>query len=84
MIEDGTPLAELREAIQKFATATAEEGVIVDIALLLYEYIVMKEDGSVARAIKYAIPTDNFGLSAGIGLTIAGQKYMMDDLFGDD
>lgn len=84
MIDEGSPIAELRDAVQKFAMAQAGKSVIVDVAVVLYEIIEMDESGRVGRSVKYAIPTDNFSLSTGMGLLAIGRHYMSADLFGDD
>lgn len=81
--DDRTPLERLNAAVAEFANHIAEKAVLVDVALLVWEQVSYDEDGDVGRAIRYAVPTDNFSLSSGLGLLEASREYVRRDILGE-
>ncbi|GAA1909287.1 hypothetical protein GCM10009737_08150 [Nocardioides lentus] len=77
-----SPLDRLLAAVQDFANSLAGQPVLVDVALLVWEQVRYDEDGDIARKISYAIPTDNFSLSSGLGLLEAAGHYVRRDVLG--
>ena len=49
----------------------------------IWEQVSYDEDGDVGRAIRYAVPTDNFSLSSGLGLLEASREYVRRDILGE-
>lgn len=82
MSDEQTPLDRLNAAVAEFANETAGKPVLVDVALLVWEQVSYDEDGDVGRAIRYAVPTDNFSLSGGLGLLEASREYVRRDILG--
>lgn len=77
----------LRVAVEQFAGAvydTEEVGdtSIVTQALVVYELVTFDATGSPTRSIQYAIPTDNWSLSGGLGLIEAARCYLRRDALG--
>jgi hypothetical protein len=79
---DRTPLEVLNAAVTAFANELADQPVLVDVAVVLWEQVSYDEDGDVGRRIRYAVPTDNFSLSSGLGLIEAGGEYVRRDILG--
>lgn len=79
-----SPLDKLRAAVQEFANATAEQAVLVDTCVVLWEQVSYDEDGEIGRRVRYTVPTDNFSLSAVLGLCAAGSYFLRQQALGDD
>lgn len=77
------PLDTLGAAVQTFANARADQPVLVDSALVVWEQVGYAEDGEPQRQILYAVPTDNFSLSASLGLLEASREYVRRDILGE-
>ena len=82
MIEPDSPLDRLQNAIRDFVNDEAEEAVLVDNALLVWEEVRVEADGSVNRRIQYSVPTDNFTLSGSLGLLEAVGTFLRRDILG--
>ena len=83
MTDETQPIERLNAAVAEFANATAGKPVLVDVALVVWEQVTYDEDGDIGRCIKYAVPTDNFSLSSGLGLLEASREYVRRDILGD-
>lgn len=78
-----SPLEKLNTAISEFANEQSTDGnVLVDVAVVLWEQIRLDEDGHASRRIRYAVPTDNFSLTSGLGLIEAGAFFVKSDILG--
>lgn len=77
-----TPLEVLNAAVATFANQLGGRPVLVDVAVVLWEQVSYDDDGDVGRRIRYAVPTDNFSLSSGLGLIEAGGEYVRRDILG--
>lgn len=83
MTDETPPIERLNAAVTEFANATSEGPVLVDVALVIWEQVTYDEDGDVTRRIQYAVPTDNFSLSGGLGLIEVASEYVRRDILGD-
>lgn len=72
-------LDKLNAAIQEFALTRTEEPCLIDVAVVAWEAVSYDEDGDVQRQIRYAIPTDNFSISAVLGLLDAARTLVRHD-----
>ncbi len=77
------PIEALNAAVTAFANANSDRPVLVDVALVVWEQVSYDEDGDVGRCIRYAVPTDNFSLSGGLGLLEASREYVRRDILGE-
>lgn len=77
-----TPLEALNVAVAAFVNSEADRPTLVDVALVIWEEVSYDDDGDPQRAISYAVPTDNFSLSSGLGLIEAAGEYVRRDILG--
>lgn len=86
VIEPGSHLDAIREAIQGFASSTAGEHVLVNIAIVVWEETSMDDDGDVQARTRYVIPTDSFSPVGVLGLLAAGRHIVSRDVLphGDE
>lgn len=86
MSDEPTPLETLRDAVQDFANVQrAEQGHgpgLVDVSLVIWEEVAFDDDGTTMRRIRYAVPSDNFSLSSGLGLIEAAREFVRGDILG--
>lgn len=80
-------LEALRLAVERFAAAAhadacPDQGMVTQ-ALLVFETVCFDPDGEAARAISYAVPTDNFSLSGALGLIDVARFYVRKDILGE-
>jgi hypothetical protein len=80
--EEVEPLTGVREAIQALVNAIEDEPHLLDCAVVIWEAVSFAEDGETQRCIRYAVPTDNFSMSAALGLLEAGKHYIRRDALG--
>lgn len=79
---DDSPLDKLQGAIQEFINAEADESILLDNALVLWEQVTFDAGGATKRNIMYCVPTDNFTLSGTLGLLEAGGVFVRRDILG--
>lgn len=77
----------LGDALQTFVNARAaaegeDAGRLVTQAIVVWEEVLLDEDGDSVRGISYCVPTDNFSPSGALGLLVAGQQYVQRDVIG--
>lgn len=70
----------LKDAIQNYAVVRGERNCIVTEAVVVYEEMLMDDEGTAMRAINWTIPTDNFSLAGAVGLLDMGAEYIKRDL----
>ena len=84
-VVDARPeLVAVRDAIQQLANAVEDEPHLLDNAVVIWEAVSFDEDGETQRAIRYAVPTDNFTISGTLGLIEAGKFYVRRDGLSED
>lgn len=74
----------VREAIQNLINSIEDEPALLDSAVVVWEAVSFDEDGETQRRISYSVPTDNFSISAALGLIEAGGYYIRRDALSDD
>lgn len=86
MSEPAEALAALREAVQAWVNVqhAADAPCLLSEAVVIYECVMMDDDGQTGRALSYTIPTDNFSLSGALGLLDAGRYYIRRDILSPD
>lgn len=80
--EPRAPLRALGDAVQEFSNSLCQDqsqaGVVVN-ALVIWEEMCFDAEGKPLRRIFYAVPTDNFSISATVGLAFAGLNAVKED-----
>lgn len=72
----------VRDSIQGLVNAIEDEPHLLDSAVVIWEAVSYSDDGEPQRCIRYAVPTDNFSMSAALGLLEAGKHYIRRDALG--
>lgn len=83
MSEELTPLEKLGKAIQEFVNANADEPILVDQALVVWEEVTLDDKGEARRRVLYSVPSDNFTLTGVLGLLRAGKYFIERDILKD-
>lgn len=73
----------VRDSIQALINAIEDEPSLLDSAVVVFEAVSFGDDGETERRISYTVPTDNFSISATLGLLEAGKFYIRRDTLGD-
>lgn len=82
MSDEATTLDDIAELVQRWINQRYDEPRVIAGAMLVWEEVRYDEDGTQARQFNYADVLHS-GMAAAIGLMVAGQRQVMDDLFGD-
>lgn len=81
--DEPTPLDVLNAAVTTFVNSNADRPTLVDVALVIWEEVSCDDNGQAQRSIDYAVPTDNFSLSGGLGLIEAAGEYVRRGILGE-
>lgn len=82
MADPNVTLDDIGQLIQQFVNQRSDHACVVTGAMLVWEEARAADDGNLARRFGYA-DVLHTGLAAAIGLMVAGQQQVMDDLFND-
>jgi hypothetical protein len=82
MSEPEITLDDIGDLIQKWINQRSDEAIVITGAMLVWEQARYTDDGEQARKFGYADVLHS-GLAAAVGLMVAGQRQVMDDLFGE-
>lgn len=80
--EAGVTLEDIGDLVQRWINQRSDEALVVTGAMLVWEEARYTDDGNQARKFGYADVLHS-GLAAAVGLMVAGQQQVMDDIFGD-